>query len=85
MAVAKTLEIISSSTESIEAAVRDGLAKAGETVHGIQEAWVQGTKAVVREGKVAESASHAEDYVHCYIGSTVGCNLCPKRMARSPR
>ena len=45
MAVAKTLEIISSSTDSIEAAVRDGIAKAAETVHGIQEAWVQGTKA----------------------------------------
>lgn len=54
MAVAKTLEIISSSTESIEGAVRDGLAKAAETVKGIQEAWVQGTKAIVREGKVAE-------------------------------
>ena len=54
MAVAKTLEIISSSTESIEGAVREGLAKAGETVKGIQEAWVQGTKAIVREGKVAE-------------------------------
>ena len=54
MAVAKTLEIISSSTESIEAAVRDGIAKAAETVKGIQEAWVQGTKAIVREDKVTE-------------------------------
>ncbi len=54
MAVAKTLEIISSSTESIETAVRDGIAKAAETVQGIQEDWVQGTKAVVRDNKVAE-------------------------------
>jgi flavin-binding protein dodecin len=54
MAVAKTLEIISSSTESIEVAVREGIAKAAETVQGIQEAWVQGTKAVVRDNKVAE-------------------------------
>ena len=54
MAVAKTLEIISSSTESIEAAVRDGITKAAETVHDIQEAWVQGTKAVIRDNKVAE-------------------------------
>ena len=54
MAVAKTLEIISSSTESMEAAVRDGIAKAAETVKGIQEAWVQGTKAVVRDDKVSE-------------------------------
>jgi flavin-binding protein dodecin len=52
MAVAKTLEIISSSTESIETAIRDGIAKAAETVHGIQEAWVQGTKVVVRDNKL---------------------------------
>ena len=54
MAVAKTLEIISSSTESIEAAVRDGIAKAAETVKDIQEAWVQGTKAVIRDNEVTE-------------------------------
>lgn len=54
MPVAKTVEIISSSTESIEAAVRDGIAKAGESIHGIQEAWVKGTKAVVRDGKIVE-------------------------------
>jgi dodecin len=54
MAVAKTVEIISSSTESIEAAVRAGIAKAGETIQGIQEAWVQGTKAVIRDDQVTE-------------------------------
>jgi flavin-binding protein dodecin len=32
MAVAKTLEIISSSTESIEAGIRDGIAKTAATV-----------------------------------------------------
>lgn len=54
MAVAKTLEIISSSTESIDAAVRDGIAKASETVHDIQEAWIQSSKALVRDNKVVE-------------------------------
>jgi flavin-binding protein dodecin len=54
MAVAKTVEIISSSTESIEAAVRDGVAKAAETISGIEGAWVQDTKAVIRDGKVTE-------------------------------
>lgn len=54
MPVAKTVEIISSSTESIEAAVRDGIAKAGETIHGIEGVWVKGTKAIVRDNKVAE-------------------------------
>ena len=54
MAVAKTVEIISSSTESIEAAVRDGIAKAAETINGIEGAWVKGTKAVIRDGSVVE-------------------------------
>lgn len=54
MAVAKTVEIISSSTESIEAAVRDGIAKAAETIKGIESAWIQGTKAIVRDNEVAE-------------------------------
>jgi flavin-binding protein dodecin len=54
MAVAKTVEIISSSTESIEAAVRDGIAKASETIKGIEGAWVKGTKAIVRDNRVVE-------------------------------
>ncbi|HET6535653.1 MAG TPA: dodecin family protein [Sphingomicrobium sp.] len=54
MAVAKTVELISSSTESIEAAVRDGIAKAAETINGIEGAWVKGTKAIIRDNKVAE-------------------------------
>lgn len=54
MAVAKTVEIISSSTESIEAAIRDGIAKASESINGIEGAWVKGTKAIVRDNKVVE-------------------------------
>ena len=54
MAVAKTVEIISSSTQGIEAAVRDGIAKAGETIKGIEGAWVKGTKAIIRDNKVVE-------------------------------
>ena len=54
MAVAKTVELISSSTQSIEAAVRDGIAKASETIHGIEGAWVKGTKAIIRDNKIAE-------------------------------
>ena len=54
MAVAKTVEIISSSTQGIEAAVRDGIAKAGESIKGIEGAWVKGTKAIIRDNKVLE-------------------------------
>jgi flavin-binding protein dodecin len=54
MAVAKTIEIISSSTETIEAAIRGGIAKASETVKGIEGVWVKDTKAVVSNAKVTE-------------------------------
>lgn len=54
MSVAKTIEIISSSTDSIEAAIRSGIAKASETISGIEGAWVKDTKMVVRDAKVTE-------------------------------
>lgn len=54
MAVAKTIEIVSTSSESIDAAIRDGIAKASETVKGIEGAWVQDTKVIVRDNEVAE-------------------------------
>lgn len=54
MAVAKVIEVISSSPESIEHAIRDGVAKCGETVENIEGVWVKDTKGVVRDNKVVE-------------------------------
>ena len=54
MTVAKTIEIISSSKAGMEAAIRDGIAKASETISGIQGAWVKDTKVEVRDTKVTE-------------------------------
>ena len=54
MAVAKTIEIISGSTKGIEDAVQTGIAKASETVNGIEGAWVKDTKVVVNGGRVSE-------------------------------
>ena len=54
MAVAKTIEIISSSTEGIDDAVRSGIAKVSETVKGIEGAWIKDSKVVVGSGKVTE-------------------------------
>ena len=54
MAVAKVIEVISSSSESIEHAIRDGVAKCGETVKNIESVWVKDTKGVVRDNKVVE-------------------------------
>lgn len=54
MAVAKTIEIVAGSSAGIEDAVQAGVAKVAETVKGIEGAWVKDTKAVIRDGKVAE-------------------------------
>ena len=52
MAVAKVIELTATSEESFEDAVREGIAKAGDTVHGIKGAWVEGQKALVENGKI---------------------------------
>jgi flavin-binding protein dodecin len=54
MTVAKTIEIISSSSTSFEDAVKQGVAKASETVDGVQGAWIQDTEVSVSDNRVAE-------------------------------
>ena len=54
MAIAKTIEIIANSPSGIEDAVRSGVAKVGETVKNIEAAWIKDSKAVIRDGSVAE-------------------------------
>ena len=54
MAIAKTIEIIAGSSTSFEDAVRQGIAKASETVEGIQGAWVKDTEVSVSGNQVTE-------------------------------
>lgn len=54
MAIAKVIEVISSSTTGFEDAVSSGIAKAAETINNIEGAWVKDTKVTVRGGKVSE-------------------------------
>ncbi len=54
MSVAKVIEISAASSESFEDAINAGLAKAGETVHGIRGAWVKEQSVTVQDGAVAE-------------------------------
>ena len=54
MAIAKVIEVIASSTKGFEDAVTSGIAKAAETVYGIEGAWVKDTKVTVSNGKVSE-------------------------------
>lgn len=47
MSVARVTEVIASSTESIEDAVRKGVQRASETLDNIQSVWVKDIKAAV--------------------------------------
>ncbi|MDH5834691.1 dodecin family protein [Luteimonas kalidii] len=50
MAVAKIIELNSSSKTSVEDAVRTGLKKAAESIKNIQGAWINETKVVTDPG-----------------------------------
>jgi dodecin len=52
MSVAKIIEISAHSEDSFEDAVRRGIAKASETVHGIKSAWVESQQVTVDNGQV---------------------------------
>lgn len=54
MAVAKVIEIIAGSTISFEDAVRQGVARASDTLDEVSSAWVKDQSVVVSRGKVTE-------------------------------
>jgi flavin-binding protein dodecin len=54
MAVAKVTEIIASSPESFEDAVRKGIARADKTLKNIRGAWISEQKVEVDKGKIKE-------------------------------
>jgi flavin-binding protein dodecin len=54
LAVAKVVEISSSSAKSFEDAIRSGIARAAKTLEGIRGVTVLEQKAVVREGVITE-------------------------------
>lgn len=53
MSVAKIIEISAESPKSFKDAIRNGIARASKTVHGITSAWVKEQQVVVNNGKVA--------------------------------
>ena len=54
MSVAKVIEISATSAEGFDDAVRQGIAKAGESVRGIRGAWVKEQMVRVEDGRVTE-------------------------------
>lgn len=53
MAVAKVIEITSTSTKSFEDAIEQGIQRASETVSDVRGAWIKDQKIDVQDGKVS--------------------------------
>lgn len=54
MAVARVTEIIASSQDSFEDAVRKGVKRASKTLKNVQGAWVKDQRVICKNGKVSE-------------------------------
>jgi flavin-binding protein dodecin len=54
MSVAKTIEILSRSSESFEDAMKQGIAKAAETVDEMKQAWVMDQKLILDGDSISE-------------------------------
>jgi len=52
MSVARITEISSVSSQSFEAAIRDGIERASQTLRGITSAWVKEQRVTVEGGKI---------------------------------
>lgn len=54
MSIAKTIEVTASSEKSFDDALKQGIAKAAETLENITGAWVMDQEVKVKKGKIAE-------------------------------
>jgi flavin-binding protein dodecin len=54
MAVARVTEISSSSTQSFEAAIKEGLERANKTLRNVKSAWIKEQQVRLDGGSIAE-------------------------------
>jgi len=58
MSVAKIIEISAESSEGFEAAIREGIERAGKTVKNIKSAWVSDQQVEVKSDKIVNYRVH---------------------------
>ena len=54
MAVAKVTEISASSTKGFEDAVREGIQRAGKTLHNMKKAWINEQNVILNDNGIVE-------------------------------
>lgn len=58
MAVAKTIELSSSSTIGFEDAIKQGISRADKTLSAVEGAWIKDQKVIVKQGAIVEYRVH---------------------------
>ena len=54
MAIAKVVDVNSSSQKSFEDAIQTGISKVTETVKNVQGAWINEQKVIIQDNKITE-------------------------------
>lgn len=54
MAIAKVVEVNSSSIKSFEDAIQSGITKVTETIKNVQGAWINEQKVIIKDNKIVE-------------------------------
>ena len=54
MAIAKVVEVTSSSQKSFEDAIQTGISKVPETLKNVQGAWINEQKVIIQDNKITE-------------------------------
>jgi flavin-binding protein dodecin len=54
MSVARVTEISSTSPQSFEDAVKQGIVRATKTLRGVTSAWIQDQRVIIQDGKAVE-------------------------------
>ena len=54
MSVAKTVELVSTSSKSFDDAIQTGIARASSTLEQVKGAWIQDQELSVEDGKITE-------------------------------
>jgi flavin-binding protein dodecin len=60
MSVAKTIILSAQSDTGFEDAIRQGVAKANETLRGIEGAWVKDQNVIIKDGQIVAYRVHLE-------------------------
>jgi len=62
MAIAKVVEVNSSSSKSFEDAIQTGISKVTETVKNVQGAWINEQKVVVKDVDILSPLKEGDSY-----------------------